>query len=553
MPHLSRRALLATAASAWAAPQASARTALDTAVASHDVGVARYLEIQVTDPRSRWLGAIPDAYGLHHGNGPVGALNVFITAFTQPKSRYYKDRTVAERIRLAAAAAARMQNEHGNFDLLTTNFNSPADTAFIVRSGASAFYLARQANEREFMRLMEPVLLKGAQALVVGGIHTPNHRWVLCGALAQMQELFPNPDYLRRINLWLAEGVDIDDDGQYGERSTLVYNPITNSALIAVAHKLNRPALLDPVRRNLDALMYLLHPNLEVVTEISRRQDRNQPGLPEQSWFALRYLAVKDGNGHYAQLASQLAPSLNPLMEYPELLQPGPAAKPLPDDYVKEFPSGDYAHIRRGNRSVTLLLDGNSRLMACRKGGAVVNAVRMAAAFFGKGQFKPMRAGRRGDSFVYEQELDAGYYQPFDPPRPVPAGEDQWYAVRPRRRRTEVCDIFYRASVSETPRGAKMRIEASGTKDVPVAIEINLRAGGKLEGVVEAPGAPKDSYILAGRQASYTVGGDTLRFGPGLRLNDYTQVRGAEPKLDGPSVYLTGYTPFDHTIEFDLA
>jgi hypothetical protein len=47
------------------------------------------------------------------------------------------------------------------------------------------------------------------------------------------------------------------------------------------------------------------------------------------------------------------------------------------------------------------------------------------------------------------------------------------------------------------------------------------------------------------------VGGDAVRFGPGLRQHIYTQVRGAEPKLPGTSVYLCGYTPFDHTLTFE--
>ena len=44
--------------------------------------------------------------------------------------------------------------------------------------------------------------------------------------------------------------------------------------------------------------------------------------------------------------------------------------------------------------------------------------------------------------------------------------------------------------------------------------------------------------------------GRTLRFGPGLAPHLLTQLRGAEAKLPGTSVYLTGYTPFDRTISF---
>jgi hypothetical protein len=59
------------------------------------------------------------------------------------------------------------------------------------------------------------------------------------------------------------------------------------------------------------------------------------------------------------------------------------------------------------------------------------------------------------------------------------------------------------------------------------------------------------AYLLAsGQGGAWRVGAHEIRFGPGLAEHRYTQVRGAEPKLPGTSVYLTGYTPFDHTVEF---
>ena len=64
-----------------------------------------------------------------------------------------------------------------------------------------------------------------------------------------------------------------------------------------MAAKLKRPALLDPVRQNLRALMYLLHADGEVVTEISRRQDQYTRGGLAGYWFPLTYLAVADRDG----------------------------------------------------------------------------------------------------------------------------------------------------------------------------------------------------------------------------------------------------------------
>jgi hypothetical protein len=83
-----------------------------------------------------------------------------------------------------------------------------------------------------------------------------------------------------------------------------------------------------------------------------------------------------------------------------------------------------------------------------------------------------------------------------------------------------------------------------------LAVEINFRAGGKFEGVVPAYKV-SDGWVLQKGYGVYRVGNDAVRFGPGAGAHMYTQVRGAEPKLDGPSVYLTAFTPFDHTLEFE--
>jgi hypothetical protein len=124
--------------------------------------------------------------------------------------------------------------------------------------------------------------------------------------------------------------------------------------------------------------------------------------------------------------------------------------------------------------------------------------------------------------------------------------------MRSRRRRTQICKLQQTAVVTETPRGFQLRVQSAGTRGVPLAIEISLREGGRLEGCRPAP-RQSDAWLLERDFAVYSTGGNGIRFGPGAAPHFETQLRGAEPKLPGTSVYITGYTPFDHTLTFELA
>jgi len=554
-----RRLLAATAANAGAAVAAAAASLPVSASIPQDLvrrteqSAERLIARQITDPASKYRGSIPDVDELHNPGTIGGLIELLGVCFLYEGSKLHKNPLLLERLKLGVDFVTRGLSKEGNLSLLITNFNSPPDSAFFTNPVATIAMLARKANATDLTNLLEPLLRRVGNGLLHGGVHTPNHRWVVTSALAQLHELFGGTDYSKRARQWLSEGIDIDADGQFSERSTTVYNTVSDRGLTMAAIKLFRWDLLDPVRRNLDAMMYLLHPGNEVVTEISKRQDKNVRAKPDRYWFPAKYLAVRDNNGLYESFAEagKNGMQLSLLLEYPEL-QRSVAPKPLPENYEKVFPVVGISRIRRAKTSATLQFTGGDRVFCLRRGDVVMNGVRFASAFFGKGQFIPTKGGPKDGGYEFTQELSGPYYQPLDEVPPEGAGiilHDQWGASWKRRRKSEVCQLRQSAFVKEDENGFTMRIQASGTDDVPLAVEISFAEGGTLEGCTKV----KDgAYLLDGSaKGSYRVGKDVLRFSPGLRQHRYVDVRGALPRLDGTSVYLTGYTPFDHTIRFD--
>src|SRR5215475_2175585 len=188
---LTRRDLvlgLTGAAVVIAAP--AAPPSVDAAtVERNDVIVDRILINQVTSQTSPYRGSVPDEYLLHSAGSAAGLIEACAAAAVCPQSRFHRDAALIERIRLAAGFLERSQSSEGNIDLLSTNFNSPPDTGFVVHNVATAAALGKLYSNEEIVRALRPFLVRAGAAMAAGGIHTPNHRWVICSALAQVHEL----------------------------------------------------------------------------------------------------------------------------------------------------------------------------------------------------------------------------------------------------------------------------------------------------------------------------------------------------------------------------
>jgi hypothetical protein len=147
---------------------------------------------------------------------------------------------------------------------------------------------------------------------------------------------------------------------------------------------------------------------------------------------------------------------------------------------------------------------------------------------------------------VLRKSLEGPYYQPIAKEQIVADGD--WDKMpRANRPQSEIQKMETIVKVSEANNGLQIEIDMSGTEGVPVSFELIFRAGGTFSGVTKHP-KKDNAYLLTGESGSYTVNNDTIQFGPGKAEHKGIQLRGALPAMEAPTVYLTGFTPFKHTI-----
>ncbi|WP_202918457.1 hypothetical protein [Streptomyces cavernae] len=477
---------------------------------------------------------------------------------------------------------------------------SPPDTAFTIADLNITYHLLDEDGHPPTAGIratVENILRKAGPGLATGGLHTANHRWLVCAALARIHRRWPDPAYPERIDAWLAEGIDQLPGGEYSERSPTYSAVVTNPALLLLARNYGRSDLYANVRANLEAGLYLTEPDGELESVHSRRQDQTTARHLPEFWLQYREMAIHDGDGRFAAVArllrergagqrmgeTPLGDRLAQILDQPELGRLLPESAELPTDFEHHDDSCRLVRVRRGRSTASVFggtdvphthaissgLSSNPTFFKFRKGEAILDSLRLAPQFFSLGHFRSEGLERRGDAWRLHAELRAAFHHPLPAAHRRPDGDYAltddgrfWSAMdfphRPKDYCTLSTEVVLR-EVREAGGGAwDIDVDLTGSA-APFTVELCFRRGGTLTGEgLEPVAGETDTYHLVSGEATYTVGGDHITFGPGNGKGGkqppvvdagerYAWLGGSLP-VDGVRVLITGRSPSSYRL-----
>jgi hypothetical protein len=530
-----------------------------------------------------------------------------VSAYVNPRGQNHHSPALLGPLNALLDALAARQNKSGLYDI--GNLDSPPDTSFVISDLGLGYDLLRRDAQPATVAARgqyAAIMRRSARSLAEGGVHTPNHRWEICKALAHLHHLWPSPLLIGRINDWLGEGIDQDAEGEYSERSPNYASEVTNRSLVTIARLADKPRLLGNVRRNLDLTLYRLEANGEVETVQSRRQDQNGTQDVWKYLMHFRELALVDRDRRFAAVAEQIIDRvaatpeafatsgysvgefLAEALAYPDLAAVLPQPTQPVTEYERYFRGSQLVRIRRDtitasifggtdwhNRRVDPLgrpiaireiasgLSTNPTFFRLRKGAAILDSVRMSPRFFSTGHFRSDGVTAHRGGWRLSDEVKVAYHLPLPQGYRRPDGnytlgsEGRFYAKmdfphRPKQYRVLTTSITIK-QVGDDAFDLAFDVQGPTTS---LTIELCFRSGGTLTGVVPADG--DDNFQLVEGEGTYTVGADTITFGPGngsgIRQpiamdpgEKYTYL-GGNLIPAGQRVYITGEVPFRYTL-----
>lgn len=517
---------------------------------------------QITDPAHSQCGGLvhPDygiADAIYSAHFVVGC--AYLALGTGDESRL-------DRAAQAADFMLRAQRPSGNIDLLSVNYDSAPDTGFVVQQLCAVLELARARGVDSpawvmLLDKLEQFVRCAVAGMLTGGFHTPNHRWVIAAALVQAHALFPDLDVAATVDAYLAEGIDVDAEGLFIERSIGVYDAVNDRSWLFIAERRDCPEALDAVARNLDLDLRFLHADGTTETGLSRRQDYGTRTVPlGLAHCYLLYNALRP-NPVYVRVAQMLweksdAPAGHllwlayPLLKYGD---PAPTDAKLPDDFALFLPLNGIWRARRGLLSASAFRN-TTRLFSLVYGKAELSCVKISQTYFGHntGRFIGDDMAVTDGGVILRSE---GYGNPRRPGYELPLGRlvppERWTEMLEERALRRMPPPLSTLDIREVDGGFDLHYQTlDGLDGVAAQVAFDFPPGGVWE-TDDTATRPQAGQVLFLKQGygMMRYGHDVIRIGPGAHAHGMWAMRDAELAPDHVRVLLTFLTPVNVTIQ----
>lgn len=463
--------------------------------------------VQVGDTQSRWFGGFLDPLRLVAEPWfAAGAVDIMVATLVEQSSRHYHSEKVTADVGIAMDYVIRNQYPNGTIDAyFVGDMQAAPNVAFVSRMLCRAYRKLRNHGAdivgQGTVEQIERFLWRAGDAMVKRRAYTSNHRWVIADALFQINDLFPDRRMEGRAREYLMDGIDINEDGMYSERST-TYGMLTNDTLISIAHFTGEEQYLGYVERNLDFVLHLIQPNGEDTYQFSRRQDAVVPGTVIGGEDVFRYMAARTGNGRFATMVDRLSEQGLTDTSVERMIQRERESwrSTIADDEVK-FPSlkfsllselhgrgqllserafVDIANVQREalpasfhrqfnySQLVRAVDDGiavtimgmQPNFFSLHTGDVVIEGIRIRYLYHNWKTFRPAEFGREGSAYIL-----SGSHR-LNPEQPKFDDED--------------ADLQIRVAIVQVANAWRIGISVKGQPMVPMQVELGIRPTGTL-------------------------------------------------------------------------
>lgn len=527
-----------------------------------DAHIERLMARQVLDECSGDYGGFMED-DLHVESRQCGFdLSALACGYVTKDSAHY----LSERVKAALTAALAYLRAHqrpgGCVDLLSCNVASAPDTAFMINAVLNAWWLLERCEDARAAWL-RPALLRlidsAASGIAAGGFHTPNHRWAIAACLLHCAKITGRRELEARARAYLREGLDINEDGEFAERSAGNYNQVNDDQMLRLYMATGDRTFLHAAEKNLEMMYCYIDPDGSVFTNNSTRQDMGKKVYLDTYYPLYLMAGYFLGREDFGAMAEWIYQDCRRRGTWPDgvewlLLLPQMdgfgAQTPFEPPFLRYdrlFEHSDIARVRRGGFSLTLMRGKPNFLYF--QSGALPLYMAIYQNLCDQRNFVPETLERTERGFRLSGRAPVWYYQPFDQ---KPQTSDWWRMDNAARERLTAEGLHTLVEAELTEEGVRLHIRTQGVDRLPVRVEIGLLPGGRIrtQHFTQLMRAGEQVTILDGDIEITGPRGDALAIGPAFGSHDIrARMGGAYPLSDACyTVLLTGYTPVDRTL-----